>query len=204
MSLKIALVYPSIEYKTELNVLKTFVRLIPPQGIGYLTGYIREKGYNNIRLFDEQLTSLDDNQALQSLIDYNPGIVGISCNSAMYFRTLEIVNTVKKVLPKATIILGGPQPTLEPGSVIENSNVDFIIRGEGELAFHAFLEAFPSGEFGKVPGLTYKVNGQITNNKDIVPIMDLDELPVFPYGIFARDKRYHLGKYISSHSSLSL
>ncbi len=198
MPIRIAFVFPVKKYETVFENFNTLTRLVVPLSFGYLTAYIREKGYNNIRIFDEQLSSLDDRQTFQSLIDYNPDILGITCYSPMYFRSLEIAKTIKELLPKVTIIVGGPQPTLEPESVIKNNNIDFIIRGEGELAFHAFLESFQSGDFSKVPGLAYKVNGQISHNENVVPIMDLDELPIFPYDLFSQEKRYHLGKYISS------
>jgi hypothetical protein len=46
-----------------------------------------------------------------------------------------VVDMLKKVLPDITIILGGPEVSYEPMRV-DFKSADFIIRGEGEIAFY--------------------------------------------------------------------
>jgi radical SAM superfamily enzyme YgiQ (UPF0313 family) len=198
MSLKIALLNPSINIAKRYGIFKDFQIPVIPLGLGYLAGYIRDKGYNTIKIFDEQISSLENKQTFQSLIDFQPDIAGISCLTIHISRTFEIASKIREFLPHTKIIVGSAHPTLEPEYVIKNKTIDFILRGEGEKSFHSFLESFKTSDYSRVKGLSYMNNGQIIHNDDVVPIADLDILPTFPYYLFANEKSYELGRYVSS------
>ncbi len=195
--MNVALIYPAIARRTAYNIIdKAICAALPPISSGALYGFLRAKGYQKVKVFDEQLNAFDSREFIISLRQFMPDIIGISCNSRMHTHVLQMAQFFKSLVD-IPIIVGGPQPTLQPESILNNKYVDYIMRGEGEKAFYQFLTEYPNVK--NVPGLSYKDNGNIVHNKDVVLISDLDELPIFPYDIFGKDKGYCVGGlYISS------
>ena len=108
-----------------------------------------------------------------------PDVVGISSLFSPYFReVLEIAARVKKRL-NAVVVIGGSHASAVPDSLLASPHVDYVIRGEGEKAFVAFLRhLLGQSPLESVPNLAYKQHGEIIYN----PIEDnfpIDELP-FP------------------------
>ncbi|MHA2296521.1 MAG: B12-binding domain-containing radical SAM protein [Candidatus Hodarchaeales archaeon] len=92
-------------------------------------------------------------------------------------KVLEIARCLKAANPRTTIVLGGPEASGMAEKVLKRYNfVDFVIKGEGELAFRSFLT---SNSFVSVPGLVYRNSGTIVSNPEIL-LKDLDDL-VLPH-----------------------
>lgn len=197
-SLRIALINPIIDREVEYGVFKNFAKPVIPVGIGCLVAYARENGYRNIKIFDEQILSLDRPEVFKELVEFQPEIVGISCYTNLVSRMQYLASKIKKALPHTRIIVGSSHPSSEPDEVIRYDSIDFIIRGEGEAAFLQFLNSFQTGDFSKVPGLTYRNNGEVVHNHDSSPIKPLDQLPFFPYELFEKCGKYDMGKYMGS------
>jgi anaerobic magnesium-protoporphyrin IX monomethyl ester cyclase len=73
-------------------------------------------------------------------------IVAFSCYIWNITQTLEVVNKIKERNPNVKILLGGPEVSYDWQDVISVPAVDYIITGEGEIPFKAFLENFPDVE----------------------------------------------------------
>jgi len=73
-------------------------------------------------------------------------------------------------------VLGGYHPTAIPDELLSYPQVDFVVRGEGELTMH---ELVTKGDAKGVNGVSYKDGGEIIHNPDREFIWDLDSLP-FP------------------------
>jgi radical SAM superfamily enzyme YgiQ (UPF0313 family) len=58
--------------------------------------------------------------------------------------------------------MGGYDPSLAPEAYeCEGSNVDFIVKGEGEITFRELVRAVENGEcFNQIPGLLFRENGK--------------------------------------------
>ena len=70
----------------------------------------------------------------------------------------------------------------ETEETIRNSNVDFIVMGEGEITTAELVNALENGKrLNKVTGIWYKENNIIIKNEPRPLIKDLDELP-FQHG----------------------
>ena len=51
-------------------------------------------------------------------------------------------------------------PTVVPRVMIENPNIDFLVEGEGEVAFVELIDALiKGGDVSKVPNLWYQDKG---------------------------------------------
>jgi radical SAM superfamily enzyme YgiQ (UPF0313 family) len=80
--------------------------------------------------------------------------------------------------PKAVIVLGGHHPTALPESVMAHPAVDYILRGEGEIALPRLVQALEGkGRLDRVPGLVRRRSGGGLEIGDPAWIADLDTLP---------------------------
>ena len=79
------------------------------------------------------------NDAIQSVAEkillHEPEIVGIGTYIWNAREVNELIHIIKKVSPKTNIVLGGPEVTHQPFRV-NFSDADYIIQGEGDLAFY--------------------------------------------------------------------
>jgi len=79
------------------------------------------------------------------LKNYNPDIIGISCYTSFdYLSTVDIIHICHELHPKAKIVVGGFHPTAVPED-FDELPVDFVIRGEGELALREIIETGGKG-----------------------------------------------------------
>lgn len=114
---------------------------------------------------------------------YNPDVFlyGFSVYIWNIEMILKIVRLLKKLNPRAFILLGGPEVSFEWENLMrENPDVDYIIIGEGENAFPFFIDYLNGKKpVGAVPSLVYRSEGKICANEGTVAC-DLNSLP-FPY-----------------------
>jgi anaerobic magnesium-protoporphyrin IX monomethyl ester cyclase len=89
-------------------------------------------------------------------------IVAFSCYIWNITPTLDVCRKIKSINPDVKILLGGPEVSYDYESIINKNEVDYIIVGEGEIAFKDFLAAYPIIE--SVPGLVWKNNGNVIAN----------------------------------------
>ncbi len=109
-------------------------------GVWYLKAAAETIGKSNdIEIYESTINNhIDDIVADIYLL--NPDIVGFSC----YIWNIEYVKKVsenlKKINPNIKIFFGGPEASFDADNLIKLSNVDFIIKGEGESAFIQLIE----------------------------------------------------------------
>lgn len=179
---------PSHSQNPRINavVTKTF-----PTSIGFLAAYLRGNGVPSVQIHDEQLYPFQAGD-IEALVQWlpRPAVVGISCLTLNIARAYEIAEGIKALAPQITIVLGGIHPTVLPKEPFEMSEaIDFVVRGEGEIAFLDLCKAVLSGagDYSKIAGLTYELDGQIVNTAPAKLVDDLDTIPPFPYDMFERD-----------------
>ncbi|TCO73618.1 B12-binding domain-containing radical SAM protein [Marinisporobacter balticus] len=107
-------------------------------------------------------------------------IVCFSCYIWNRSNTLEIVRNLKKVNPKLTIILGGPEVSFDPVDlmVLEN-DIDYIISGEGEETFKELLHFLVNkkGILNDIKGITHRKGKDILRNSERELIKNLGTIP---------------------------
>lgn len=178
--------------------------LTPPLGTLIMASLIEAEGWE-VRFFDERI----DNNALKSLLEFRPAIVGISAVTASVLRGYELAVQIKNVFPDTITIFGGPHPSAMPEEVSGWEAVDFAVIGEGEKAITELCKWYLSGKISstlkKIPNLCYQYNGGFVRNQTISPLSseDLDQLPSpafhlldierifskFRHGLFQKGKR---------------
>ncbi|MHA2496653.1 MAG: B12-binding domain-containing radical SAM protein [Candidatus Hodarchaeales archaeon] len=97
-----------------------------------------------------------------------PDVVGLSAMSFQAKAARYIARFIKQLDPEVKVVFGGYHATLMPDEVgqLWGSNLDFIIRGEGEVTFNALLRALDAGldDFHDIEGLSFRENGEYVHN----------------------------------------
>lgn len=101
-----------------------------------------------------------------------PDVVGFSCYIWNIELILPVLGNLKKVCPKTTILLGGPEVSFDTEYWLNTyPAIDYLIAGEGEDALLRFLQTAKRGggiiapsDLGAVPGLVYRKDGIVLEN----------------------------------------
>ncbi|MFX0115061.1 MAG: B12-binding domain-containing radical SAM protein [Candidatus Hodarchaeota archaeon] len=152
----------------------------PPLGLAYLAAYLREHGYESIRIFDSQVSQLTLRQYQEFLKKWRPDFLGIQVLTPNHSQAIA-TTAIAKDLGVPCIALGGMHPTFLPRETLKSSKADIIIKGEGE---ETILEVISHLEAGKgienVAGLAYRdSSGNVQETTLRKPVENLDSLP-FP------------------------
>lgn len=121
---------------------------------------------------------------LSDITEHDIDILGFACYIWNIEMTLHVVDMVKSVRPDIKIVLGGPEVSFTADELLERCpNIDYIVQGEGEEAFHALVTALHLGNDGLdpvIPGVRGRRNGSILGSAEAVEVRDLSTIP-FPY-----------------------
>ncbi len=157
------------------------VNSYPSLGLGYLAAVAEQEGHE-CAIFDMGLrpdTPVEED--MKAVIDFKPDLVAFTSMTTSYYSVEKAAQIVKETLGVPTII-GGPHATSLPEVTLENPYIDFLIYGEGELTWRAFLQALAAGEhrWHKIQGLWFKdEDGTVVNGGNSPMVPNLDDLP-FP------------------------
>ena len=97
-------------------------------------------------------------------------VVAFSCYIWNITQTLAVCEKIKAMNPNTKILLGGPEVSYEYDDIITLNHVDYIILGEGEIAFQEFLENYSNPQL--VSSLVWKNGTEVKVNK-MAPMFDL-------------------------------
>ena len=121
---------------------------------------------------------------LSDITEHDIDVLGFACYIWNIEMTLHVVDMVKAVRPDIKIVLGGPEVSFTADELLERCpNIDYIVQGEGEEAFHALVTALQLGNDGLdpvIPGVRGRRNGSILGSLEAVEVSDLSSIP-FPY-----------------------
>ena len=101
--------------------------------------------------------------------ELNPQLVGLSVMTFQRRTAGRIVELLRALKPDVRIAVGGYDPSLAP-EAYEEMNVDYLVRGEGEVAFRELLRAIECGSgFETICGLTYREGNSWRHNPARAP-----------------------------------
>ncbi|MFC1808884.1 B12-binding domain-containing radical SAM protein [Candidatus Omnitrophota bacterium] len=127
----------------------------------------------------------DDNNPVwqeikKTIIDFEPDIVGITTMTATFPVALKIARFSKELSKDIHVVFGGCHATVMPESVISKDEVDFVVIGEGDIAFVELCEALKLNnrdDLRKIKGLMFKLDGRIYRNEERGFVRNIDALP---------------------------
>jgi radical SAM superfamily enzyme YgiQ (UPF0313 family) len=110
-----------------------------------------------------------------------PDLVGLSVMTFQRRTALKVIALVRALRPGVRVVVGGYDPSLAPEAYeAPEAGVDFIVRGEGELALRELLRALEAGSgLESVRGLSYRCEGSFVRNPDR-PVSGLDSGEIRP------------------------
>jgi len=169
-----------------------------PLGLMYVASGARRGGYEDITILDMKVDDLRVPQAADQLEALRPDIIGMTAMTYEAGCLHSLAAEMKKRLPNCKIIAGGPHPSVAADDVMKDTNIDFCVRGEGEVTFPLLLDAIKSGtrDFTEVLGIVWRRGadhekaGEIVMNPDRTPPESLDELG-FPAWDLVNIHKYH-------------
>ena len=139
----------------------------------------------------------NDKQLFKQLKDYQPDLIAFSVVTFHYQLALHYAEICKRICPNAKIVFGGIHVSSVPEVVIANKFIDYVVIGEGEIAFLEIIKHIEKGDSSEpIANTWYKSkDGKIIKGKQIGFIQDLDSLPHFDKEIWAEIfpfKHYYL------------
>ncbi|MFQ5802361.1 MAG: B12-binding domain-containing radical SAM protein [Candidatus Methylomirabilales bacterium] len=162
----------------------------PAIGIGYVAGYLwRSAGIRPV-VIDGKLGRLTPVQVVRRIARLRPRIVGIGSMTHMIVTTGKIAKAIKEALPDVTIVVGGFHASFLPERTLrEFPQFDFVVVGEGEIAFSKLVQALLKGEtYESIPGVGFRrADDQIRlNGRGEIPD-HLDKLGMPEWSLFPRE-----------------
>jgi len=139
--MRILLVKPPPHLKTVLG-LQRFQRLEPLE-FGYLAAAIPAD--HEVRVLDLRLYRFADYVFQRELARFRPDLVGFTAYSHESGAMKRLAAIVRRLLPKARIVVGGHHATVAPADC-NIPAIDYIVRGEGCAPFAALVAALNRGE----------------------------------------------------------
>lgn len=148
-----------------------------------LRSYARTFGYEPELL--EFTINQQKDQILKGIYEAKPDLLCFSCYIWNLSYAEEIIEDIKKILPKVTIWAGGPEVSYDaPKFLKRHPEVDGIMCAEGEKTLTELISYYEIGKSqGKsldgINGIVYQENKMI-HQTPLRDIMNMDDL-VFPY-----------------------
>jgi len=147
----------------------------PPIGLSYVATATRRAGHD-VRFVDLMVSRDPLGELQRELKSFQPEVVGVSVrniDNVIAQRTSWHLDEVSEILAavrqqsQAGVVLGGPAVSILGATALKRLDADFVIVGEGELAFPKLLEAMQgAGDYSSIKGLCYRENGEI---KSVAP-----------------------------------
>lgn len=154
--MKIALINPSFTY---YGGIKGHGGSVIPLNLCYLAAYVK-KG-NEVRIFDAEVNGWGNIQTTLEIRMFKPDIIGITTNTPVFDSVIDLCRTLGNWLPSVPIVLGGSHVSALPQRSLEETKADWIVVGEGELAFSEIINR--SGECSPI------FQKELISNLDTLP-----------------------------------
>jgi radical SAM superfamily enzyme YgiQ (UPF0313 family) len=186
--MKVVLIAPPIMddfWGTPQSIAMDAVRECPPYGIYLLQGVLRAAGHEAVvaDLIADGSNSVEPYRA--DLLDC--GLVGIAATSMSWPTACDVIRQLRGFRPDVPVVLGGIHPTMFDHYLLQAFGVDYIVRGEGEIALPALCAALERGTgFDSVPNLSWKdASGEIYRNP-VGPKITKEQLGLYPVPDFGQ------------------
>lgn len=147
--------------------------VFPSLGLLYLSAYLKENGYTDIRLID-----LNGKHELPDFVDAD--IVGFYSNTPQFPQAVRLVKKIRGInkVKDALYIIGGPHVSANPQDARED--FDLIVAGEGE---HVLLDIVRQRE-AKGPFTEQVLRCQYERDINQFPFPDRDLIDIKSYRYF--------------------
>jgi anaerobic magnesium-protoporphyrin IX monomethyl ester cyclase len=190
MGMKILFIEPPKDYWFVMGEY-----LPPPTTLLILAAYVeREIPDVEIDILDCQAERKDWKDIEKFIDSHSPAIVttsGFTCNAYACARTAELAKTVHE--DNITVVGGSHFSFTTEESLLAFPEIDYIVRGEGEVTLVELIKALGNGKKPEhVAGISFRNDGRVIHNPTRPLIENLDTLPYPAYHLVEKNlKQYH-------------
>ncbi len=193
--MKVALIKPPSSGILGLEMI-TFVE---PLGLECVAGTLLPEGHDCL-IVDMRLDGLEE--GLEVVRRHDPAVVGIQCNfTTERCRTVKVAQRVREMLPGATVVVGGHDPSRD-SAWYRDPSIDAVAVGDGEEILLPLVDALEHGsDPAAVPGLVLNRGGEQHPTGHAPARRDLDSIPLPARHLI---ERYAPHYYINFRKPLAL
>ena len=168
--------------------------MAPPLGLLHIARVLEDEG-DVVTVLDFSAEKFDYKKILNVLESVD--VVGITILTVSLPNAIEMISLIKGAKPEIPVIVGGPHCTLFPKKVLEESQADICVQGDGEKAVKDIKKAL-KGEvnYSEISGIFYRENQEVKQGQPVQLLTDLNAVS-FPARHLV--KKYEYGRGINPH-----
>jgi len=160
----------------------------PPYGAMYIAASLLDEGHD-VRIENGDIERFDYAQLCNRIEKYSPDIIGFSAPVSTFYKYVKGASIfLKNLFPDIKIVLGGGL-TAAAETVLNNTKIDIIVDGEGDITVKELVAKIERKEsYHDVNGLVFKEGDNIIRTPRRMPISNLDILKYPAFDLVDMDK----------------
>lgn len=164
-----------------------------PLGLGYVATAIKQDGFS-FDLLDIDVHRYSDVEVDDFLEHQRYDVICFGCIVTGYRIAKDLAARIRHRQPETTIIAGNTVASSIPEILLDRTEVDIAVLGEGDVTIVELIHALQEGKpLSDVAGICYREADEVRKTPKRTVIRSLDCLPAIDYDIFDIDL------YINNH-----
>jgi anaerobic magnesium-protoporphyrin IX monomethyl ester cyclase len=151
----------------------------PPAWVAYLTGSLRQAGFDDIHFIDAMTHHIDHADLRARLAALQPDLIGVTAITPAIYEAEAVLKIASEVVPDALRVLGGIHATFMFRQVLSEAPwTQVIVRGEGEEIMVNLAKAVRDGRWPedrrRIKGLAFMDGDEIVATEAASTVKNLD------------------------------
>ncbi len=160
---------------------------IYPVGLGYVASALYRAGYD-IEIVNIDTYRYSEEELKDILCKKDFDVVGFGCIATGYKVVKGLCSLIRTIKKDAVIVIGNSVAASIPNFVLEKTEADIAVIGEGDVTIVELLKCLENSEpLESVDGIYFKKDGRIFATKVRQPILKIDEIPLPEWDLFEMD-----------------
>ncbi|MBU4444074.1 tetratricopeptide repeat protein [bacterium] len=171
-----------------------------PMGYAALDSVLTKHGHE-VELMFTVAYHLSDQDIIKKVKESKAQIIGLGGMFPYLQRAEMLVKLIREARPDVKIVLGGWMVTYVPQLVLQKTSADFLIRGEGEIAFLKLVNCLENNsDYSEIKGLVCKEGNNIVDN-GLGEVMQFEDIPMPNWEKFPMEYYMRTGWYFNSFAT---
>ena len=185
--MKVLLINPSINF-SKFGKFKNLLEPMPCIGIAYIASMLEKQGHD-VRVIDDFAYRFGANGIMNTVRDWHPDVVGLSCLTPSEKQCEDISLAIKSFDTSIKVVWGNIHASYFANEILNNGYADAIVHGEGEYTMSELVAAYQNNTVPEhVKGISFRNGKDVIRNANRELLMDLDALPYPAWHLFPVDK----------------
>lgn len=141
-----------------------------PYSIVYLVNYLKKENLCNVDYVDLVMEPTEN--LFRRISEEHFDLIGFTSTTEARFSTIDKIGKVRELSPKTKIVTGGYFFSKTADASLRNvSEIDYIVRGEGELTLAHLVQMLSAEDpnINSIEGLSFRMGEKIIHNLDRQP-----------------------------------